>query len=194
MLVNTMQEPTSLRDHLLISMPHLADQHFSRTVTYICDHSEYGAMGIVINRPAGIMVHDLLSHIDLDYSRFALLPTPVYAGGPVHTDRGFVLHLNHPGQTWLSSHAVTPEISLTTSIDILEALAMGQGPERFLVALGYAGWGPGQLEQELTENSWLSCPANSDILFEIPAEERLQAAASVLGVNLQLMTAHAGHA
>lgn len=177
----------------LISMPHLQDRHFAQTLTYICDHSEYGAMGIIINRPAGILVHDLFEHIELDYSRVAIAPTPVFNGGPVHEDRGFVLHRND-GRKWLSTYAVTAEISLTTSMDILESLAVGEGPEQFLVALGHAGWGPGQLEQEMRDNSWLSCPANSDILFRLPAEERLQAAAASLGVNLQLLTAHAGHA
>ncbi|RAU18804.1 YqgE/AlgH family protein [Nitrincola tibetensis] len=188
-----MSELLSLRDHFLISMPHLSDPHFSQTLTYICDHSEYGAMGIIINRPAGILVHDLFTHIDIDYSQVAIAPTPVYNGGPVHEDRGFVLHRSTL-RNWISCHSITSDISLTTSMDILEALALGEGPEEFLVALGYAGWGPGQLEQEIRDNVWLSCQANSDILFRLPAEERLQAAANTLGVNLHLMTSHAGHA
>ncbi|MFN3879947.1 MAG: YqgE/AlgH family protein [Nitrincola lacisaponensis] len=188
-----MSESTSLRDQFLISMPHLDDRHFSRSLTYICDHSEYGAMGIIINRPAGMLVHDLFAHIELDYSRIAIDPMPVFKGGPIHPDRGFVLHRDD-GRRWLSSHTISQEIRLTTSMDILEAMALGKGPKDCLVALGYAGWSPGQLEQEICDNTWLSCPANSDIMFRLPAEERLQAAAASLGVNLQLMTAHAGHA
>lgn len=191
--VNPMTDMSSLRDQFLISMPHLKDRHFAQSLTYLCDHSEYGAMGIIVNHPSAIQLKDLFEHIGLD-QRYSLIgDQPVYTGGPVHEDRGFVLHLNN-GRKWLSTYAVSAEISLTTSIDILEAMARGEGPETFLVALGHAGWGPGQLEQELADNSWLSCPANSDILFRLPAEERLQAAASTLGVNLQLLTSHAGHA
>ncbi|KGK42364.1 hypothetical protein LH51_07495 [Nitrincola sp. A-D6] len=188
-----MTDSTSLRDQFLISMPHLDDRHFSRTLTYVCDHSEYGAMGIIINRPAGILVHDLLNHIQLDHTSVTIDPMPVFKGGPIHPDRGFVLHRDD-GRRWLSSHPITSEIQLTTSMDILEAMALGEGPKDCLVALGYAGWSPGQLEHEIYENTWLSCQANSDIMFRLPAEERLQAAAASLGVNLQLLTTHAGHA
>lgn len=185
---------TSLRDHFLISMPHLHDDTFAQTVIYICDHSEYGAMGIVVNRPSGIRLCDLFSHLELEDHSGLWSERPVFNGGPVRDDRGFVLHLAEPGQRWLSSHAINDEISLTTSLDILEAIARGEGPHTFLVALGYAGWGPGQLEQELADNLWLSCPANSDILFHLPLEDRLQAAAATLGINLNLLPAHAGHA
>jgi len=190
-----MAHTTGLRNQFLLSMPHLEDPNFAHTVTYICDHSEYGAMGLVINRNAGLPIEELLSHLDLRAQDPDSCRQPVYAGGPVHEDRGFVLHSSDgtPG-LWLCSHEVTPDISLTTSLDILEAIAQGNGPSAFLVALGYAGWGPGQLEAELSENLWLSCPSNFDILFRMLAEDRLQAAASVLGINLNLMTAHAGHA
>jgi putative transcriptional regulator len=152
-------------------------------------------MGLVINRPAGIQLPELLSHLELNDETAALAQRPVYAGGPVHEDRGFVLHTPDGYRSdWLNSHRVTPDISLTTSLDVLEAIAIGCGPSAFIVALGYAGWGPGQLEQELSDNLWLSCSANFDIMFRMPAEERLQAAASILGINLNLLTAHAGHA
>lgn len=184
-----------LRDKFLISMPHLQDPHFAQTVTYICDHSEYGAMGVIINRPAGLALAELLSHLDLDLVDDRQTCVEVYAGGPVHEDRGFVLHRPSKQQSsWLATHNITDDVSLTTSLDILEAIALGYGPSEYLVALGYAGWGPGQLEQELSENLWLSCPANLDIMFRMPTEERLQAAASVLGINLDLMTVTAGHA
>jgi len=184
----------SLRDHFLISMPHLHDETFTQTVVYICDHSEYGAMGIVVNRPSGINLCDLLSHLELEDNTGLWSQRPVFNGGPVRDDRGFVLHRNQPQQQWLSSHAINDEISLTTSLDILEAIARGEGPETFLVALGYAGWGPEQLEQEMCDNLWLSCQANSDILFHLPLEDRLQAAAATLGINLNLLPAHAGQA
>ncbi len=190
-----MASPTSLRDQFLISMPHLQDRHFAHSVSYICDHSEYGAMGLVINRPSGLALTELLAHLELQPADNASFPIPIYAGGPVHEDRGFVLHRpDGPHNSWLSSHPVTEEVSLTTSLDILEAITHDRGPSEYLIALGYAGWGPGQLEQELSDNLWLSCPANLDILFRMPAEERLQAAASILGINLNLLTAHAGHA
>lgn len=185
---------TSLRDHFLISMPHMLDDTFAQTVVYLCDHSEYGAMGLVVNRPSGIRMCDLLSHLELVNQTGLESERPIFDGGPVRDDRGFVLHAHTPGQQWLSSHAVNEEIRLTTSMDILEAIARGEGPRTFLVALGHAGWGPGQLEQELRDNLWLSCPANSDILFHLPLEDRLQAAAATLGINLNLLPAHAGHA
>lgn len=185
---------TSLRDHFLISMPHLLDDTFAQTVVYMCDHSEYGAMGIVVNRPSGIRMCDLLSHLGLDNQTGLASHRPIFNGGPVRDDRGFVLHTHSSDQHWLSSHTINDELSLTTSLDILEAIARDEGPDTFLVALGYAGWGPEQLEQELRDNLWLSCPANSDILFHLPLEDRLQAAAATLGINLNLMPAHAGHA
>ncbi|MBA4503668.1 YqgE/AlgH family protein [Marinobacterium marinum] len=185
---------TSLRDHFLISMPHLLDDTFAQTVIYMCDHSEYGAMGIVVNRPSGIRMCDLLNHLELDNQTGLESERPVFNGGPMRDDRGFVLHTPSSRHTWLSSHAISDDICLTTSVDILEAIARNHGPETFLVALGHAGWGPEQLEQEMRDNLWLSCPANSDILFHLPLEDRLQAAAATLGINLNLLPAHAGHA
>lgn len=190
-----MASSTHLRHQFLLSMPHLEDPNFAQTLTYICDHSEYGAMGLIINRPAGMQLPELLSHLALNSDTPGLAEHPVYAGGPVHEDRGFVLHSpNGYRADWLNTHRVTDEICLTTSLDILEAIAIGCGPDDFIITLGYAGWGPGQLERELADNLWLSCPANFDIMFRMPAEERLQAAASVLGINLNLLPAHAGHA
>ena len=183
--------PGSLQDHFLISMPHMDDPRFALTVTYICEHNESGAMGIIINRPIGIELNELLQHLDFSYNSDQT--TPVYAGGPVQDDRGFILHRSTTNE-WDSSYKITAELSLTTSMDILQAISENSGPEQFLVALGYAGWGAGQLEQELSENVWLSCPANLDIIFRTPAEERLQAAAATLGVNLDLLTSQSGHA
>ncbi|GGB97623.1 UPF0301 protein AlgH [Marinobacterium zhoushanense] len=190
-----MAPTTGLRNQFLLSMPHLEDPNFAQTLTYICDHSDYGAMGLIINRCAGMPLQELMSHLELQAVDPQGCQQPVYTGGPVHEDRGFVLHSMEDGPgPWLCTYEVTANIGLTTSLDILEALAKGKGPREFLVALGYAGWGPGQLEAELSENLWLSCPANFDIMFRMPAEDRLQAAASVLGINLNLLTANAGHA
>lgn len=188
-----MKEVTSLRDHFLISMPHLMGDSFSHSLTYICDHGEHGAMGIIINRPISMSVQELFGYCDID-----AIPSPhhqqnVFMGGPVQSDRGFVLHRN-TGRKWLSTHLVTSDICMTTSNDILSSIAVDDMQADYLVALGYAGWAPGQLEDELYDNIWLSCPANSDILFRLPAEERLQAAAASFGVNLQRLTAHVGHA
>lgn len=183
--------PGSLQGHFLISMPHMDDPNFAQTVIYICEHNESGAMGIVVNRPIEMDLGQLLQHLEFSYD--SDLTDLIYAGGPVQNDRGFILH-RHTTNEWDSCYNITDELTLTTSMDILKAISENSGPEQFLVALGYAGWGPGQLEQELSDNVWLSCPANLDIMFGTPAEERLQAAAATLGVNLDLLTSQSGHA
>lgn len=184
--------PGTLQGHFLISMPHMDDQNFDHTVTYICDHNENGAMGIVVNRPLEMPLSELFEHLELaNAANFSDIP--VYSGGPVQNDRGFILH-SPVEQQFASSLHINSTLTLTTSVDILETIANDAGPENYLVALGYAGWGSGQLEQELSDNVWLSCPADSDILFAIPAAERLQAAAAILGVNLDLLTSQSGHA
>jgi putative transcriptional regulator len=183
---------SSLRDQFLISMPHMHDAHFEHTVTYICDHSEYGAMGIVINRPLDLRLDALLEHLNTADSLQIKDNRQIYAGGPVQGERGFVLHATQDSP-WLATYQVTDEVCLTTSIDILEDIAAGTGTPDALIALGYAGWGAGQLEREISDNAWLSCPANLDILFRLPAEQRLHAAASILGINLDLLTAQVGH-
>ncbi|MGH1460850.1 MAG: YqgE/AlgH family protein [Neptuniibacter sp.] len=183
-----------LRDHFLISMPHLSDQNFSQTVTYICDHSEYGAMGIVVNRPIGISLAELCDHLGLHCPSIANQQRDIFRGGPLRTDRGYVLHKADNPMDWPSSDCIADDIYLSTSIDAIEAAAEGYFHHNYLIALGCAGWGPGQLEQEMSDNVWLSCPANSDILFSTPVRDRLQAAASTLGVDLDLLTALSGHA
>ena len=184
--------PGTLQGHFLISMPHMDDRNFDHTVTYICDHTENGAMGIVVNRPLEMPLSELFEHLELaNAANFSDIP--VYSGGPVQNDRGFILH-SPVEQQFASSLHINSTLTLTTSVDILETIANDAGPENYLVALGYAGWGSGQLEQELSDNVWLSCPADSDILFAIPAAERLQAAAAILGVNLDLLTSQSGHA
>ncbi len=181
----------SLQGHFLISMPHLHDPNFDRTLVYICEHNEYGAMGIVVNRPTEMDLNELLQQLEVSADNDQT--AAIFAGGPVQNDRGFIIHSQTPRQ-WDSSYEINDEITLTTSMDILQAISEKSGPQEFLIALGYAGWGPGQLEQELSDNAWLSCPANLDIMFRTPAEEKLQAAAASLGVNLNLLTSQSGHA
>jgi putative transcriptional regulator len=183
---------TSLTNHFLIAMPGLKDPNFSRTVTYICEHTEQGAMGIVINRPMDIRLGEVLEQLDIEADAGGVGDAQVYLGGPVQTDRGFVIHT---GVTdYDSTLMVTPDIRVTTSRDVLEAIAAGRGPEQRLVALGYAGWSGGQLEEELSANAWLSGPADTDIIFTMSPAERWLAAAQLLGVDLNLLSGEAGHA
>lgn len=182
----------SLKDHFLVAMPSLTEGIFAHSVTYLCEHNEHGAMGLIINRPMGVALGEILEHLDIDNVRNHGTD-PVMAGGPVQTDRGFVLHRTSERQ-WESTLPITDEISLTTSRDILDALAHNEGPDCALVALGYAGWGAGQLESELAANSWLTIPADSAIIFNTPAEKRLNAAAAKLGIDLALLAPGAGHA
>jgi putative transcriptional regulator len=182
----------SLRNHFLLAMPSLTDAIFANSVTYLCEHNENGAMGIVINQPLELCVEEVLEHLNLSASG-RLKQTPVMAGGPVHMDRGFVLH--RPGsKSWESTLAITDEISLTTSRDILVSIADDDGPEDCLVALGYAGWSAGQLEAEISDNSWLTLPAESAIIFDTPCHLRMSTAAAQLGVDMNLLSGEAGHA
>ncbi|MEN8175836.1 MAG: YqgE/AlgH family protein [Pseudomonadota bacterium] len=187
-----MNMPSSLTNQFLIAMPGLQDPNFSRTVTYICEHSNAGTMGIVVNRPLELNLDDVFEQMSITPSPTVRGDTPVFMGGPVNTERGFVLHTD--SRSWDSTMQVTDRISVTTSRDILEAMARGEGPDNVLVALGYAGWGSGQLEDEISQNTWLNGPANPDVIFTLPAEQRWQAAAGELGVDLRLMSGDAGHA
>lgn len=188
-----MLEPTYLHDHILIAMPNLLDPNFQQTVTYICQHDESGALGIVVNRPLSLTFGELLEHLEVEQIvRPELAASKVFSGGPVRPEQGFVIHT--PLGDWDATLKVTDQIGLTTSRDIVQALACDKGPSQSLLALGYAGWGPGQLEQEMIDNAWLSCAANAAILFEIPIGERWTAAAAQLGVDLTLLSGDAGHA
>lgn len=182
----------SLKDHFLIAMPSLTEGIFAHSLTYICEHSEEGAMGIVVNRPMGLALREILDHLSIEDQR-SHLEDPVMAGGPVQIDRGFVLHRSGE-RRWESTLAISDEICLTTSCDILEAMAHSEGPDDSLVALGYAGWGAGQLEDELAANAWLTAKADSHIIFNTPIDERLDAAAAQLGIDLALLAPGAGHA
>lgn len=183
---------TNLTDHFIIAMPGLADDNFNHTVTYICEHNENGSFGIVINRKLDITLDEIIEQMDISSSESLASNTCIYHGGPVQQERGFILH--KPLGAWSSSLKINEHLSLTTSRDILEAIAHNQGPEQAIIALGYAGWSPGQLEQEMADNTWLSCPSDEQIIFNIPAEKRWQAAADLIGVDLQLLSNYAGHA
>ncbi len=181
----------SLRDHILISMPSLEDSIFNRSLTYICDHNEYGAMGVIINHPMGLTLGDVFEQLELEVAP-QVRDIQVLAGGPVNSQQGLVLHRNQG--SWDSTLEITPEICLTASKDIVEAMACDTAPASAQLALGYAGWSPGQLEQELNNNCWLTMPADSAIIFDIPSEERWAAAAKRLGVDLNLISSQTGHA
>jgi putative transcriptional regulator len=182
----------NLTHHFLIAMPGMADPYFSRSLTYVCEHNEQGALGLVVNRPIDMTLAAFFEKLDLDLHGQSFGLSPVYFGGPVQTERGFVLH--QPIGDWQSTLAVRGQVGLTTSRDILEAAAEGSCPDRMLVALGYSGWGAGQLENELKENAWLTVEAQDAILFDVPPEERLAAAMEVLGVDFASLSDRAGHA
>jgi putative transcriptional regulator len=187
-----MNHTVSLANHFLIAMPALADPNFNRTVTLICEHSNEGAMGLIINRTTTLFLRDILEQLEIDTSKTSHAEMPVHIGGPVQNNRGFVLH--KPIGQWESTLPVTDSLGVSSSRDILVAIAENRGPENCLLALGYAGWGAGQLEREIQENSWLSGPADHDILFRMPAEERWNAAAKLVGVDLNTLSSEAGHA
>lgn len=181
-----------LTNQFLVAMPGMSDPNFSQTVTLVCEHSAQGALGIVINRPLTMTLGEVFAQLGLDTSKARLTQEPVLQGGPVQTDRGFVLH--SPGPRWDSTLPVSERLHLTTSRDVLDALARGEGPEEAVVALGYAGWDAGQLEAEMAQNAWLTVPADERLLFATPVAERWQAAGRLLGVNLLHLSSEAGHA
>ena len=181
-----------LKNQMLIAMPHLADPNFAQSLIYLVEHNEHGAMGLVVNHPNGLELADIMEQLRPDQPPTpASHDLPVYSGGPVQTDRGFVLH----DSGWQYQATLDlGELALSTSLDVLYAIADGHGPRRSLIALGYAGWDAGQLEAEIADNTWLHCPSDPRLLFELPAEQRLLAAAATLGVDLNLLSSQAGHA
>lgn len=180
----------SLRNQFLVSMPGLVDSIFARSVTYICDHSPQGAMGIIINHPLGITLDEVFQQLLLEPSEDH--HSPVLAGGPVNTQQGLVLHRKEG--SWQSTMEITSEICITASKDIIEAMASGKGPKHAQLVLGYAGWSEGQLEEELGNNCWLTLPADERIIFEVPTEDRWNAVAEGLGIDLNLISNQLGHA
>ncbi len=191
----SIDDTTSLRHRLLIAMPQLDDPHFHQTVTWIFEHDAGGAMGVIVNRPMDATLHELLAQLGIDAGGRDLSAHRVVYGGPVQAARGIVLHRTDPAlPRW--DHALHFEggISIATSRDILAAIAAGEGPPASLIALGHAGWGPGQIEQELADNAWLAAPLDPAILFDLPFEQRWAAAARSIGVDLGLISQQAGHA
>lgn len=185
-------ERSFLKHHLLIAMPGLGDPNFEATVTYLFEHDETQALGLVVNRPMRMLLGDVLEQMQIRTALPEVAQTPVHYGGPVQPERGFVLHEAMDG--FASSLAVGENLMLTTSRDVLECIADGRGPRRRMLLLGYAGWGAGQLEMELAQNAWLSVPASTELLFDVPSAERWQRAAQRLGVDLALLSSTAGHA
>jgi putative transcriptional regulator len=186
-----MNQATYLIDQFIIAMPNLADPNFFHTVTYMCQHNDEGALGIVINRPAEMKLGEIFKQMNIRVTSSDAAEIPVFAGGPVQQERGFVLHT--PGGGWDATMAVSESISLTTSRDVIEAIAVGKGPEQYLVALGYAGWGEGQLEQEILANAWLNTPYSKHVLFDTPVNMRWRAAAGQIGIDINQLTTPAGH-
>jgi len=182
----------NLTNHFLIAMPQLEDPNFYQTATYICEHTAEGAMGLIINRPMNIQLADVLEQMEISATDPACQQIPVYYGGPVQVERGFILH--SPATQWESTVTVTDNLAITTSRDILIDIAEGKGPKQYLITLGYAGWGAGQLEFELGQNTWLSGPADPAILFDVAVEDRWMRAAQDLGVDLNLLSGDSGHA
>jgi putative transcriptional regulator len=188
----------NLTHHFLIAMPGLADASFARSVIYLCEHSARGALGLVINKPSDINLKNLFEKVDLPLDRADLATTPVFQGGPVQTERGFVLHepLSEGGEggPYNSSLKVEGGLEMTTSKDVLEAISSGAGPKKVLVTLGYSGWGAGQLEEEMSRNGWINVDAEPGIIFDTPVSQRYGKALSLLGIDPSMLSSDAGHA
>lgn len=185
-------ENVNLTGHFLIAMPAMTDPRFAKSVTFICEHNADGAMGVVINHPLELTYRNVFSQLKIVIQDHPIADKPVYFGGPVQTERGFVLH--QPPGDWDSTIAISGETALTTSKDILEAVANGTGPDKMLLTLGYAGWSPGQLEEEMGQNAWLSVKASDAIIFDTPNNNKLNAAMGLLGLDFARLSDEAGHA
>lgn len=191
----------NLTNHFLIAMPGLEDASFSRSVVYVCEHSQRGALGLVINKPSDINLKVLFDKVELPLERDDLMRQPVFHGGPVQVDRGFVLHEpifaqeHKPDQpVYASTMSIPGGLEMTTSKDVLEALSIGSGPRKVLVSLGYSAWGEGQLESELGDNSWLTVDADVTLIFDTPVEQRYEKALALLGLQVWMLSPDAGHA
>jgi putative transcriptional regulator len=185
-----------LTNQFLIAMPGMADDTFAGAVVYLCEHSEKGALGLVINKPIDIKLRNLFEKVELSLERKDLAEQPVYFGGPVQTERGFVLHEKMGGEEspYSSTLAIPGGLEMTTSKDVLEAMSSGAGPRRVLVTLGYSGWGAGQLEDEISRNGWLNVSATPEVIFDTPIEQRYDRALALLGIDPRMLSQEAGHA
>ncbi|MDR3454931.1 MAG: YqgE/AlgH family protein [Rhodoferax sp.] len=193
--------PINLTHHFLIAMPGLRDATFAKSVIYLCEHSEHGALGLIINKPSDINLKKLFDKVELSLLRDDLVEVPVFHGGPVQTERGFVLHetmltgdANSSETAYASTMSIPGGLEMTTSKDVLEALSTGAGPRRVLISLGYSAWGEGQLESELAENSWLTVGADAAVIFDTPVEQRYDRALALLGLQAWTLSPQAGHA
>ncbi|MGA0610221.1 YqgE/AlgH family protein [Caldimonas sp. KR1-144] len=190
-------DASNLTNQFLIAMPGMADDNFTGAVVYLCEHTERGALGLVINRASDITLRNLFEKIDLSLDRDDLADQPVCIGGPVQTERGFVLHkqMADEGASYNSSLRISgTDLEMTTSKDVLEAMSQGGGPRKVLITLGYSGWAPGQLEDEIARNGWLTVDAEPAVIFETPIELRYQRALGLLGIDPSFLSAQAGHA
>jgi putative transcriptional regulator len=185
-------QSVNLTEHFLIAMPAMTDPYFSRTLVYIAEHNEQGALGVIVNRPIDMNLATLFENIEVPLEAEGFADLPVFFGGPVQTDRGFVLH--RPIGAWQSTLTVNPHVGLTSSRDVLQAVAREGQPQDIMVTLGYSGWSAGQLEQELAQNAWLTVPAKAHILFDLPYEDRLASAMESLGIDFTNLAEGAGHA
>lgn len=195
--MSTPSDSTNFTHHFLIAMPGLEGEPFARSVVYMCEHSERGALGLVINKPSDINLQKLFDKVELPLGRKDLSETPVFQGGPVQTDRGFVLHeAMMPGEdaVYASTMVIPGGLEMTTSKDVLEALSTGAGPRKLLVSLGYSAWGQGQLESEISENSWLTVEADPSLIFDVPVAQRYDKALQLLGLQAWMLSSGAGHA
>jgi putative transcriptional regulator len=189
--------PTNFTDHFLIAMPNLQDEVFARSVVYLCEHNPRGALGLVINKPTDLPLEELFHKVDLSLNRFDLSGQPVFHGGPMQTERGFVLHepLGEGGEpVYASSLVINGGLEMTTSRDVLEALSTGAGPAKVLIALGYSSWGEGQLESEIADNTWLTVEAQRHVIFDVPPEQRYDQALALLGLQTWMIAPGAGRA
>lgn len=195
--------PINLTHHFLIAMPGMEDEAFAKSVVYVCEHTERGALGIVINKPSELSLKRLFDQVELPLRRVDLVETPVYQGGPVQTERGFVLHdqmlsgeagdLTPRESAYASTMVIPGGLGMTTSKDVLEALSTGAGPRRVLISLGYSAWGEGQLESELADNSWLTVGADAAVIFDTPVAQRYDKALALLGLQAWMLSPEAGH-
>lgn len=188
-----MSEKSNLTNHFLIAMPQLEGSYFANSVIYLWQHSDEGALGIMINQPLEIQLGEILEQLSIEDHRPDSASSFVLSGGPVETDKGFILHDDSMGKKWESTLQITPEIQLSTSRDILADIGQGTGPKKHLIALGCSGWSPGQLEQEILDNSWLTCPANSEIIFSTDFTNKPNLAAATLGFDMAQLTPESGH-
>jgi putative transcriptional regulator len=195
--MTTAPDATNFTHHFLIAMPGLQDEAFAKSVIYMCEHSERGALGLVINKPSDINLKKLFEKVELPLHREDLTQSPVFQGGPVQTERGFVLHESvMPGNEsiYASTMTIPGGLEMTTSKDVLEALSTGYGPRKVFISLGYSSWGQGQLESEISDNSWLTVAADPAVIFDTPVEQRYAKALMLLGLEAWMLSPEAGHA